>query len=281
VIRGETFVDDLYLNIVGGIQPGVAKKLFSSDSETTDGFFERFGLTIYPEPIREFVLVDRKPNKGMRDLFNELCDRLASNDWEEVLHTDDFGNKPFARFDQEAQVLFNEWLVDHMRQLRSMNDGDPIVGMMGKARGLVVRLVLVLHLAAWAGGEVHDPETITTQSLLRALKLLEDYLIPMWRRIHATFGKTASDTGAIRIANHILAKKLKETRVRDVLQKKWQGLTSREAVQSAFEVLIENAWLGEPSNLSRGGHKGGRKTHVYPVNPRVFELSDQSGEGQK
>ena len=109
---------------------------------------------------------------------------------------------------------------------------------------------------------------------------MEDYLVPMWRRVFAAFGRTAADTGAIRIAKLIVEKALKEIKVRDVLQKDWQGLKTQEDVTSAFDTLIENDWLGEPSKLSKGGSRGGRKTLVYPVNPKVFEKSIHNGESK-
>ena len=153
VTKGEQWIDDLYLNIVGGIQPEVAQKLLSTENGNHDGFFERFGLTVYPEPTKGYTHTDRRPNKQMRELFNEACDKLASADWAELLEIDEYSPKPYAHFDDEAQSIFDDWLVDHMLQIKALNDGNPICGMMGKARGLLVRLTLVLHLAAWAGDE--------------------------------------------------------------------------------------------------------------------------------
>jgi DNA primase len=271
VVRGAQFVSDLYLNIMGGIQPDVARKLLAGDSELNDGFFERFGLAVFPEPGKDYVLVDRPPDRDLRDSFNDLCSRLACSEWALFLHVDDYHDKPYAQFDEVAQEIFNDWLVAHMKELKSMKEGDPMLGMMGKARGLLVRLILVIHLASWAGGEVPDPKVIGKTSLLRGLKLLEDYLIPMWRRVFAAFSRNPSDGGAARIAAYILETRVQDIRIRDILKKGWKGLATKEAVEEALSVLVEHGWLLEPERLTRGGARGGRKTVVYAVNPRVFE----------
>ena len=272
VSRGEQFVDDLYLNIGGNIQPDVARKLFSLVAGADDGFSDRFGLRTYPENKREYKHVDRWPNKDKRDLFNDMCDRLAEADWTKLLITDDFSPKPFARFDGEAQALFDEWLVNHMNELVSIPEDNPMAGMMGKARGLLVRLILVIHLAAWAAGEMPEAQTITKLSLDRAMVLLEQYLIPMWERIFAAFGKTAADDGATKIAKWIKEEKLDKVRFRDIRQKHWAGLLDDKEIQAAIDMLIANRWLGEVEKVS----KGGRPSVVYPVNPLVHETFEKN-----
>lgn len=137
---------------------------------------------------------------------------------------------------------------------------------MGKARGLLVRLTLVLHLAAWAAKEMPNPQTVEPQSLERALKLLEEYLVPMWKRVFAAFGKTAADDGAHRIAKWIQEEKLTEVRVRDVRRKHWVGLSDDKEIRSALDMLVAHSWLGEVSKVS----KGGRPSEAYPVNPLVI-----------
>ena len=50
IVRGRQIVPDIYLNVIGGIQPKVAKKAFQlSEEGADDGFFERFGIICYPD----------------------------------------------------------------------------------------------------------------------------------------------------------------------------------------------------------------------------------------
>ena len=191
ISRGEQFVKDLYLNVLGGIQPGVAGKLFSQDPADNDGFFQRFGLMVYPEAPPVYKHVDRWPSTDKRKLFNDTCDKLAESDWEAILCVCEGEEKkepPYVRFSKEAQKVFDDWLVAHMNALKNLDFDDPIAGHLGKARGLLVRLCLVLHLASWAGGETDDPKTVELFSLTRAATLLEEYLVPMWDSIFAAFG---------------------------------------------------------------------------------------------
>jgi putative DNA primase/helicase len=267
--RGESFISDLYLNIFGTIQPKVAKNLFSIDSATIDGFWDRFGLLAYPKESQSYNHVDRWPDADRRKLYNDVCDKLFATKWEEVLITDDGGGKPFCRFDPEAQNIFDEWLIRHMNAIRSTDgETDPIAGHLGKARGLLARLCLVIHLTAWAAGEMPDPKTVEPQSLERAVLLLETYLIPMWRRVFAAFGRTAADDGASRLAKWIKEEKLTEVRVRDIRRKHWRGLLEEREIQSALDMLVAHRWLG-PIQLAS---KTGRNSIRYNVNPLVHGM---------
>jgi hypothetical protein len=270
--RPGLLVKDLFLNILGGIQPEVAMQLFAATGKANDGFFDRFGLIAFPEPRADWRHVDREPDFDARRLYNDICDRLFNADWRRLLkgsgEDDDPRSKPYARFDDEAQPIFNEWLSEHMRTLQTMQD-DPIGGLLGKGRGLLVRLVLVIHLASWAGGEETCADTVSAKSLTRAIVLFEDYLVPMWRRTLATFGRVAEDEGARRIAKYLLDNQVGFIRSADITKKNWSGLKDSRAVHAAFEVLLAHDWLAEP-HRSPGAR--GRPSARYDVNPLVHDL---------
>lgn len=272
--RDTLFIPDTYLNIFGGIQPDVARRLFSVEPGTDDGFLERFGLMAYPEVSTSWENIDRQPDIEGRNRYNDLCQRLAEANWFEVLNCDqsvlEGHAKPFCRLSGEAQEIFDSWLIDHMKAVRSIAADDPISGMMAKARGLVGRLALVLHLAAWASGETASPMTVEPLALTRALTLLEDYLIPTWRRVMASFSKSLKDNGAMRIARMLTAKRLESIRPADITKLDWSGLRDREAVMAALGVLVDNDWLAEPERAS--GSKGGRPSERFMVNPKALRV---------
>jgi hypothetical protein len=172
---------------------------------------------------------------------------------------------PHVRFSKEAQKIFDDWLVAHMNALKSLDFDDPIAGHMGKARGLLVRLCLVLHLASWAGGETDDPKTVEPLSLTRAATLLGEYLIPMWKRIFAAFGSTAADVGAHRIAKWIKDGSVTKFGVREVRRKHWSGLLEDKEIQSALDMLVAHSWI-RPEQVSTGGRP---PSQPFVVNPRV------------
>ena len=82
ISRGTIFVPDLFLNIVGGVQPEVARAIFGEGPE--DGFDARF-LSIWPDLPREWRAVDRWPNHAAREALDRVNDRLAVQDWRRVL----------------------------------------------------------------------------------------------------------------------------------------------------------------------------------------------------
>jgi hypothetical protein len=140
---------------------------------------------------------------------------------------------------------------------------------MAKSRGLLARILLVVHLASWASGEVHDACRISARSMTRALCLLEDYLIPMWRRTLAAFGGAAEINGARRIARYIRSKPRETIRVADITKLNWTGLKDRSAVMAAFDVLSAHDWLGEPE---RRPGVAGRPSASYRVNPLIYQF---------
>jgi hypothetical protein len=271
--RGETTVADLYLNIVGGIQPSVARKLFSIEDGSDDGFFERFGLMAYPDLPKTWELVDRHPDSGLRNTYHNICDTLSKTNWATVLHTDaevEAGRAtPYARFSPEAQQIFNDWLTEHMIGIRTAGESQ-VEGFMNKQRGLLVRLALIIHLTAYAAGEETDPRSVSEKSLSRALHLVEDYLVPTWRRVLAAFGKTQTESASMRIARAILAERMNGIRVSDVLKRDWSGMKDRAAIEAAFDDLVARDWLALPERNT--GPRGGRPSETYRVNPRVFDM---------
>jgi hypothetical protein len=268
--RGELYIPDVYVNIVGGIQPSVAKKLFSVQDGSDDGFLDRFGLIAFPDLPDEWQLVDCWPETGLRQAVNAIADKLAAADWAVTLHTDadvEAGKaKPYVRFSPAAQEIFNDWLTEHMRGMKAAAD-TPIIGFYSKARGLLGRLTLVIHLTAWAAGDEGDPRTVSEQSLTRALAILEGYLVPMWRRVMAAFSKAPVVDGAHKIGEYIRKKGLDGIRVADISKLDWSGLNDRAAIEAALRTLVDRDWLAEPETVS--GARGGRPSATYIVNPKV------------
>ena len=87
VTRGSKYIEDLLLNIVGGIQPEVAREIFATGPD--DGLAARF-TAVWPSGPPVWETVDRLPNKGARDALDAICDRLADANWADMLYVDDF-----------------------------------------------------------------------------------------------------------------------------------------------------------------------------------------------
>ena len=276
IIRGRQIVPDVFLCIVGGIQPKVAKKAFAAAEEgVDDGFFERFGLVSYPDPVPWDGVRDAPPERDWRLHVVEAVQRLAEEDWSTVLQAplaDGQYRDGFLRFDGEAQSVFFGWYDEHMRDhVRAAGAEDrPDFGFMAKAPGLVCRLAPVLHLYRWTTADgVFEPTLINADSLERAIDIFERFCRPMYRRIGAAFGTVKAHEGARRIADLIKRKKLAKIRVGDVTKMDWQGLKEREPIVAAFEALVDVDWLRR--EIGTAGPHRGRPTDHWVVNPRVHE----------
>ena len=265
ISRGRQIVTDIYLNVVGGIQPKVAKKAFQlSEDGADDGFFERFGIICYPDLPDWQGVKDAPPEGDYKNLVMEACTRLADKDWPTVL-----GDRPMV-FDDDAQVGFLDWYDHHMaervatRVARDRADH----GFMSKGPGLVLRLSIVLHLFRWTCGEFDSPSVIDLASLRAAIGIFDTYCVPMYGRVCHAFAQVRAQSGAERIAAMILEKKMDRIRFGDVTKRKWPGLREREDVLQALAALEDIDWLAHPG-MGRSGPKGGRPTDAWLVNPRV------------
>jgi hypothetical protein len=265
ITRGEQYVQDLYLNIVGLIQPSVAKVIFGED-DGDDGLFERFGLIAYPEKPKQFELVDESPNRAADEQLREVSDMLFSSTWNELLPRDGFGRHPFVRFDLEAQEIFNTWYVSHMNRLIKMDD-DLLGGFYAKGQGLLARLVLLTHLTKWAesGGTI-DIRTVSKETLEQCIDFFQKYLEPMWERIATGFSMSAADIKVQKIAGWIKDSATKRVTIREIKRKNWKDLNGDDEIVEAISELITRKWLG---GLMAQKTKG-RTLKYYPSNPLIW-----------
>jgi hypothetical protein len=265
ITRGRQIVPDIHLNVVGGIQPKIAKKAFQiSEEGADDGFFERFGIICYPELPDWQGVKDAPPEGDYKNLVVAACVRLADKDWPTVL-----GDRPMV-FDDDAQVGFLDWYDRHMaervatRVARDRADH----GFMSKGPGLVLRLTIVLHLFRWTCGEFESACVVDLASLKAAIGIFETYCVPMYGRVCHAFAQVRAQSGAERIAAMILDKKMDRIRFGDVTKRKWPGVREREDVLKALAALEDIDWLVHPG-MGRIGPKGGRPTDAWLVNPKV------------
>ena len=141
---------------------------------------------------------------------------------------------------------------------------------LGKARGLALRLSLVLEFLWWCGrdGMEPPPTQISARAFVAAAHLLDDYFIPSAERVYGDAAASASERNAATLAKWIVAKRPSEVYVRDMQRKvRLPGLTSADAIKGAADALVEADWLIEPQ---RGG-QARRARVAYGINPRVWE----------
>jgi hypothetical protein len=141
----------------------------------------------------------------------------------------------------------------------------------GKARGLALRLSLVLeHLWLCAGdGMEPPPATIRREAFAAAAMLVADYFLPMAERVFGDAAAPARDRDAATLARWIAKERVAEVHVRHLQRDvRLPGLATAEAIHEAAAVLVDAGWLLSPAG---GGGPGKRPRAAYPVNPALWE----------
>jgi putative DNA primase/helicase len=261
--RGTIDIESTCVAILGGIQPGPLHHYLSALAKGgagDDGFLQRFQLLVWPEIGKEWENVDRPHDVAARRLAFSVFEGLAKID-ETLLLAEIDPHDPlgicFVRFDDEAQVVFNEWRADLERHIRSDVEHTAMEAHLGKFRSLIPSLALLIHLA-------DDGKNPVTVGPLRKAIAWGKYLETHARRIYsqATHPDLAS---ALELAKKIVAGLVPDGfGTRDVHRKGWSGLTSADAVKGAIQVLLDFEWLSEGQRQTPG-----RTATFYRINPRL------------
>lgn len=279
--RSTVHTDNLCLSIFGNIQPArlmhyIDRAIRGNDN---DGLLQRFQLLIYPDPIKNWQLIDRKPNLAAKERAFSIFKKLASMNYLEHGAIQEAGDQyPYFRFDDSAQEFFNQWST--MLESKLKKDEQPVLlEHLSKYRSLFPSLALIFHLISIADGEQSERITVDKAD---AAWVLVTYLETHARRIYGMANSLAQQA-AIKLGNKILDGELTSSfTVRDVYRKEWTLLENRDIVQKACEELVDADWLcaGHPPNVI-----GRPKSTTYLINPKLTrekvtpKKSDNEGGG--
>jgi putative DNA primase/helicase len=264
IIRGRTRVEAACVSLLGSTQPGrLAEHIRRavSGGVADDGLIQRFGMLVWPDVSPDWTNVDRYPDSAARQAAWSTFERLDKLNADEIgAVRDQFEVIPFLRFDDEAQVIFDEWRMKLEGRLRSTNLHPALESHLGKYRKLVPSLALICALAD--GGT----RAIDGASVLRALAFT-DYLESHARRCYAA-GSQAETASAKAILLRIRKGDLVDGfTCRDVHRQGWSSLSVQDQVQSGLNLLVDCDWLA--SEPIAAGIAGGRPKTVYRINPRA------------
>jgi hypothetical protein len=195
-------VPRLAVSVFGGVQPDRLGPLMR---EADDGLLARV-LWSWPDPI-PFRLSRRAPNSVCAiEAFNRLrCLDLQPGDPSSPILV------PLA---DDALVLLEEFAQGI--QERQATAGGLMRSALGKARGLALRLSLVVELLWWCGqqGMAPAPKQITARAFAAAAHLLDDYFLPMADRVYGDDAASLRDRNAATLARWIVRDKPAEVYVR-------------------------------------------------------------------
>jgi putative DNA primase/helicase len=248
------------LSLLGSTQPGrIAEyiRMAVKGGPGDDGLIQRFGLLVWPDPVTEWLDVDRRPHLESRATADTLFEQLDRVDLTRIgARSDQFGSVPYLRFDQEALELFREWRSRLEIRLRSGELHPAFESHLAKYRKLVPTLALIVHLADNGVGPV--PKKPMLQALAWA-----DYLESHAKRAYASVTIPEVAAAKALIARLRSADLHSPFAARDVYRKGWSHLSDREQVYEALRLLVDFDWL-----RVYGRDTEGRTATVYEANPK-------------
>jgi hypothetical protein len=139
----------------------------------------------------------------------------------------------------------------------------------GKARGLVLRLSLVLEYLHWCGRDGYDapPNTISEATLNAAAAFVTDYVIPSAERTYGDAACSEQDRNVTMLARWIAKEQPEAIHVREMQRTvRLPGLRDAKSIHAACRALVEAGWLKMPAGEI--GHQQ-RRALAYPVSPRL------------
>jgi hypothetical protein len=170
-------------------------------------------------------------------------------------------------------------LESFAREMRDRQTGA--AGLMrsalGKARGIALRLALILEHLWWCAQPAiaEPPRVISRSALAAAIRLTGGYLMPMAQRTYADAAGSALDRNVSTLARWIYRVRPAEVHVRSMLRehrRELPGLTSAAAIHEACRELVKVGLLSKPG---RGRYRC-RARQAYPVVTGGFSGGDMA-----
>lgn len=269
--RGTTHVRLICESLFGGIQPTkLLPYLQAATGFENDGFVQRLQVAVYPDPA-PWNYEDEFPDKVARDKAFDLIKAIADSDFRAIAYdADEYNSLPYTRFDNDAQAVFKQWLIELQTQVLP-NESGLLEEHFNKYRSLMPSLALIFHVVNVidnpAPADKSQKQFVSSDAATMAVRWCE-YLMSHARRIYGLLD-TAPLEAAKDLLRHIRQGDLPDGfKARDVRQKNWKGLTSSEQIGAALSELVTRHYVREvmPERDSNGGRPEAIR---YAINPRI------------
>lgn len=246
----------LAVAVTGSTQP---EKLAQMFREADDGLMARF-VWGWPDPL-PFRLGRVAPNV---EWAAEALDRLRALEMATPL-----GGPPcpiMVKLTPAAADMM-EVFGGEMQEAQEAG-GGLMKSAYGKARGLALRLGLVLVMLRWSGtaGMAPPPTEIDDDTFGLACDLVAEYFMPSAERVYGDAAASVAERNAATLARWIVKHKPEEIHVRKLQREiRLPGLGNAASIHAAAGELIEADWLMETESEPGPG----RPRAAYKVNPAL------------
>ena len=240
--RGLTDAKNICISLVGTIQPDkLARYQHQASKGNNDGAVQRLQLAVWPDEPKDWQLIDTKPNKAEKQRAFNIMKALAELDFTQYgAIKGEYDKRPFFRFDDAGQAIFNNWLTD-LQIVKIKKEENPLIQQhLTKYRSLMPSLALIFHCIDIADGKIKG--SVTAKSAQLAVDWC-NYLESHARRIYAMTASPEHEA-AVRLSEKIKDKCLPNPfTARLIQQKGWHGLKDKVDIEAACNILIEENWL--------------------------------------
>jgi hypothetical protein len=243
----------------GTIQP---ERLAQVMCDADDGLLARFSW-VWPEPV-PFDIGKQPPNTafaiGALDRLR-LLEMRRGNDGKLAPV-----GVPLCPAAQNRLVEFGRLMQRHKQLTEGLMRST-----YGKARGLALRLALVLEFLWWCArdGIEAPPSSISDLAMKAAARWVCDYAIPMNDRTYGDAACKKADRDTATLARWIAQERPPEVHVRTLQREvRLPGLKDAADIHAACANLIEASWLMSAAGKTGFQH---RPRAAYAINPRLWD----------
>jgi putative DNA primase/helicase len=264
ITREAVSIEDARLSVCGGIQPGPLQDLFGRTRRTgqDDGLIERF-LIAWPDSRPPAPTVDRDVDHEARQVVGAMFDRLdtltpyALGAMRDADMMGGAYGPHYVRFTDEACQRFKAW---HDANALEAYHAQEMEAALSKFPTHAAALALVLHAMDGGTGPVG------LAALDGALTLCAYFKAHARRLYEGGQGRTVD--AARRIAEKAAKGDLPESfRAREVYRRGWQGLSDRDTVREALELLDDHRWV-----IAETTDGNGRPSTAYRLTPATLAM---------
>lgn len=229
----EVYLRRPIVSVIGGIQPGILRKILGDESHIEGGMAARFLFVMPPRqwPKLSEAEIDPDAERKMLDVIARL----------RIVPFDAPNRKPaIVDLTPAARRLFDNYDRSLASEWERMDEG-PLTAALSKLARLGLRLALVHHcVATAAAGEDPTHHPVGERSMAAAVTM-GTWFFREAKRVYAMLGESSDERDARRLTE-LIRRKGGRCTPRDLQRTNNPQYRTREASEAALESLVGLGW---------------------------------------